>query len=473
MTSYNILTTTQQSVKMVIREAVKAKAMGTGTGGRRDKLVSQMNAIQPRPVLTKDKAIKLGKGGKNESATERANSHSSAPLTTLKDPDSFGPPPSHSAKREVQTPIHSGVKARSYAATKQPEFSDSKVLSTASKDNSWGAPLPQESVATLQIEGSQAAEEEAAKAVAPSLPYRANTTGLSTVGLPAPPVRRIQQEESPPPPQVRKPAPRPVPRPPPRLPPRQNSNPTEFSEPAPPPYTPAGAISPASPPTGRQQPGGSYLNKGSLNRLGQAGVSVPGLDIGRTASPSDTQSTGTISPPPRQSAAPPSGQLSELQARFNRMPGRVSSPTAQSPQGAGMESRGTTWQQKQAALTTANKFHQDPSSVSLSDAKEAGGTLNNFRQRHGEQVAQGWQQAEGLEQKHGIAGRVGAFAESQQQPQQALSTGSTIQPAAPSSMVAGKKAPPPPPKKKAALSSAPVDDADAPPPIPLSSKPRQ
>lgn len=360
--------------------------------------------------------------------------------------------------------------ARSYAATKQPSFSDSKVLATAPTGGSWGAPLPQESVAPLQIAGSQA-EEETAKPVAPSLPYRANTTGLSTDGLPAPPMRRIQAEEGPPP-QVQKPAPRPVPRPPPRLPPRQNSNPTEFTEPAPPPYTPGRLPSPASPRTERQQQVASYLNKGSLNRLGQAGVSVPGLDIGRTASPEDTRTAGVIKPLPRQPAAPSSGQLSELQARFSRMPGRVSLPTAQNPQATGTGSRGTTWQQKQAVLTTANKFHQDPSSVSLSDAEEAGSTLNNFRQRHGEQVAQGWQQAQGLEQKHGISGRVGAFAEVHQQ-QQGSTTEPAIQPAAPSSIAAGKKAPPPPPKKKASLTSAYVDDAGTPPPIPLSSKPRQ
>ena len=49
--------------------------------------------------------------------------------------------------------------------------------------------------------------------------------------------------------------------------------------------------------------------------------------------------------------------------------------------------RGTTWAQKQAALSTASQFQRDPSKVNSADAHAAFSTANNFRQRHGEEVA--------------------------------------------------------------------------------------
>jgi len=111
----------------------------------------------------------------------------------------------------------------------------------------------------------------------------------------------------------------------------------------------------------------------------------------------------------------------------------------------------TTWSQKQAALKTATSLQNDPSSVSLSDVRSAASTANNFRQRHGDQVANAYRQAE----------QVASDVDDRR-------ANDTI----PSNMAMNKKKPlpPPVPKKKATLVEGSVDAA--PPPIPLASKPR-
>lgn len=298
-------------------------------------------------------------------------------------------------------------------------------------------------------------------------PYRTDTTGLSTANLPTPPAFRPNAATPPP-----APASRPKPSLPPRLPPRQTENVDEYTPPAPPSYGEA-----------IQQPAAHTLNQGAMNRLGQAGVSVPGLGIGRNASPPVPPRQRTMAPPPppvRQSSgssttAPPpparqiSGsstaaplsppvtanngpQLNELQNRFAKMTTPSSAETA--------PSTGTSWADKQAALRTASNFRNDPSKVSASDLKGAASTANNFQQRHGEQAASGWRAASGLNQKYGIAGKVNN-----------LAGGSSTSPAPQSPALGGvgKKPPPPPPAKRKELTST---NSGEPPPIPLSSKPR-
>lgn len=127
-------------------------------------------------------------------------------------------------------------------------------------------------------------------------------------------------------------------------------------------------------------------------------------------------------------------------------------------------------------------FKKDPSSVSFSDAKSAASTANNFRERHGEQVASGVKTANSFDQKYGVSGKVGGYlgnaggsgsgGEAGRTPSPAQSHLSTISNAA---GLLGKKKPPPPPppKKKPELGGNPVDggDDDAPPPVPMSTRP--
>ncbi|PHH68833.1 hypothetical protein CDD82_240 [Ophiocordyceps australis] len=176
-------------------------------------------------------------------------------------------------------------------------------------------------------------------------------------------------------------------------------------------------------------------------RLGAAGVSVPLLGIGRASSPSKTST-----PPPRSAASP------------------APPPPTQ----------GTTWAQKQAAIKTASSWHKDPSSVSLADAKTAATTANNFRQRHGDQIAAGVAKAQGINQKYAISNRLGALAGNQNPAAQPTATDATSSPSAAGSALAAKKKPPPPPPKKSSLtaSSALPQADDQPPEIPMATRPK-
>ncbi|KAI8232281.1 hypothetical protein K4K57_006063 [Colletotrichum sp. SAR 10_99] len=168
--------------------------------------------------------------------------------------------------------------------------------------------------------------------------------------------------------------------------------------------------------------------------------------------------------------------MNELQNRFAKL-GKSSGQSASPP-----PTEGTTMEQKQAALRTASNFHKDPKSVSMADARSAASTFNNFRQRHGEQVAAGVKSANNLNQKYGIADKVGKYAgqaSGQQQQQQGGTSSTASTPLSPPPGLVnapGKKKPPPPPppKKKPQIGGAPQPTPpgdDEPPPIPLATKP--
>ncbi|KAJ4364779.1 hypothetical protein N0V95_000728 [Ascochyta clinopodiicola] len=379
----------------------KSKASGSGSAG--DSRLGQVKGW-------------VGKAQGKDSHANAAREHQSAPLSTLKDPSTFAPPPK---RIPGASPGPGGPSTAPPAPARQ---------------------RPQE-----QDEAHREADQR---------PYRTDTTGLSTAHLPKPPAFRPSAATPPP-------APAPRAKPPglpPRLPPRQTEHVDEYTPPAPPSYGEA-----------MQQPAAQSVNQGAVHRLGQAGVSVPGLGIGRTASPPVPPRQRTMAPPPppaRQTsssstAAPTSPpapasngpQLNELQNRFAKMTTPSSAETA--------PSTGTSWADKQAALKTASNFRNDPSKVSASDLKGAATTANNFQQRHGEQAASGWRAASGLNQKYGIAGKVNNLAGG------GSSTSSAAQASAPGGV--GKKPPPPPPAKRKDLT---LTNSGEPPPIPLSSKPK-
>jgi hypothetical protein len=363
----------------------------------------------------------LGRGGGKDSHVEAAHSHQSAPLSSLTDPSTFAPPPKrvdYSANPTASRPTHS-------TAVATPEGSARQRLQE-------------------REEAQRRAEEEANRP--PPGPYRPDTTGLSTAHLPKPPAFRPGAASSP-----TTAAAKPKPSLPPRLPPRQNSNPNEYAPTPPPTYNEATQGTPSE----------GVLNQGALNRLGQAGVSVPGFGMGRNASPPvPPRQTHSPPVPARQNApiAPPTtsghgSQLGELQNRFAKMSTGTSAGEA--------PATGTSWADKQAALRTASGLRDDPSKVSGADMRSAASTANNFQQRHGAQVASGFKAANGLNQKYGLAGRVNNFASS--------STASPPQsPVGGSQSGIGKKLAPPPPLKKRELGGS----SGEPPPIPLNSKPK-
>jgi hypothetical protein len=367
----------------------------------------------------------LGRGG-GSSHVDEAHSHQSAPLSTLKDPSTFAPPP------------------------KRLDYGASPIASRPATTAPGGSHSQERS------QGKRRAEEEADRP--PPGPYRPDTTGLSTAHLPKPPAFRPNAASPPPPPPSRNTATKSKPSLPPRLPPRQNSNPNEYAPTPPPTYNEAT----------QQAPGSSgMLNQGAMNRLAQSGVAVPGFGIGRNASPPVPARHNPLPIPTRQmssSVDPPAApaatgghnsQLGELQNRFANMSTR--SPAAPAP------TTGTSWADKQAALRTASSLREDPSTVSANDVRGAASTASNFQQRHGAQVASGLSAANGLNKKYGLAGRVNSLASS--------STVAASPPQSPTQSspggFAGKLAPPPP-KKKRELGGG----SGEPPPIPLSSKPK-
>lgn len=366
--------------------------------------------------------------GKGKDSSAEASDHVSQPLSSLKDPSSFGPPPKH---------IH----YHGAAALPNETTPDRRGL---------GAPLSQTQIAEQNAHHQQAMEEEQEAAQQPPLPpvpYRVNTTGLSTNNLPPPPVRRLDSPSS-----ASAPAPasaKPKPQLPPRVPPR---NPTAASHsPSPPPaYN-------ATPPPASQ----GYINQEATSRLANAGVSVPALGIGE-ANASSPASSGT------QGA-----NINELQTRFSQMRTNSGSPS--------------TGPQPPARTPIPSGSREDALPPPLS-----------FRERHADKIDMG------KEKWGGVTSRFNTFVEDRKFSANAnkriprppgpnspstssaainrtpIVTETPTQSTTNNSLEAQalrKKAPPPPPKRAdmraAPANASPTSSAShTPPPVPLNTRPR-
>jgi hypothetical protein len=367
-----------------------------------------------------------GKGPGSDSASE----HVSRPLTTLKDPALFGPPP-----RNVN--YHGGIALPNEITP---------------HTGGLGAPLSETEIKTAEqkVQAASQQEEEEVKPAAPPLPYRADRTGLKTSHLPPPPVHRaIAEQATSQAPVAAHVPPKARPSVPPRLPSRKDSTDivsSVSSAQQPPTYEAAVEQTPAV-------EGG--LNQHAVSRLGKAGISVPGFGIGESNPWKTERSSSNTNTP----SATPVPQLSELQSRFARM-------NSGSPKPEAVPAEGTTFAQKQAAFKTAQDFHKDPSSVTLADAQGAASTANNFRQRHQEQISAGAQKANTWNKKFNVTGRVNNFLEKQASPVTEQPPAVPVASPTPfdASALSGRKPPPPPPPKKPA-------GFQSPPPVPLGTKP--
>ncbi|PLB33772.1 uncharacterized protein BDW47DRAFT_87163 [Aspergillus candidus] len=374
----------------------------------------------------------MGKGGSKDGETEERVSR---PLSSLKDPKSFGPPPKH-------------IQAHSPAAAASRASSGSRGL---------GAPLSQDEVdeQNYHIQQERQAESEVQEAAAhkpapPPVPYRLNTTGLDTSTLPPPPSRRVDAGT-----EHGRSSPRSTSRPslPPRVPPRTNS----------------GTQSPAPPPVySAQPPSDPYINEGATARLQKAGVSVPSLGIGGNSSQGQRDSNPRASASPTTAGSGGQGSLNELQTRFRQM----RTDSAPSPtQAPSPPARRSTYGQAQSPAQSS------PSS-----------TLGDLRERHGDKIQAGREKISGINEKFGISSRFNNFVDthrsspSTQTPLAAstprlastgASRGASIGSSDVSAEAARKKRPPPPPPKKVEMRSMPVGAAaPSPPPLPLDTKPR-
>jgi hypothetical protein len=372
----------------------------------------------------------MGKG--KGSGSDSASDHVSRPLSTLKDPALFGPPPKNvnyhggvALPNEI-TPHRGGLGA---------PLSEGEL--NAAEQKARATPPHEE-------------EEEEIKPAAPPLPYRADRTGLKTNHLPPPPVHRAIAEQltsqtaaaAQAPPKVK-------PSVPPRLPARRDQPEVASSVSSvqpPPTYDAAVQQTPVA-------EGG--LNQNAVSRLAKAGISVPGFGIGKSNPWKAEQSSSNTSASTTTSAP----QLNELQSRFAQM-------NSGSPKPESVPAEGTTLAQKQAAFKTAQDFHKDPSSVTFADAKGAASTANNFRQRHQEQISAGAQKVNTWNKKFNVTGRVNDFLEKQASPatEQPPVVPAVSPPPPDAAALSNRKPPPPPPPKKPA-------GFNAPPPVPLGTKP--
>ncbi|KAI1755394.1 hypothetical protein F4782DRAFT_403585 [Xylaria castorea] len=240
--------------------------------------------------------------GRGDSSEPREQ-HVATPRSSLRDPSSFGPPPKHVAAYGRTTTAQAQPSAGAAASSSTP------IQSSAAD------PIASQTYGSRQPYQAQHAVEE--ESPAEPRPYRVDTSGLSTSHLPPPPTRPSGAGgRAPQTPATYSPAltattqaavtakPRVPPSLPPRLPPRSGNS------------TPTPTIS------SEQAAIQGHLNQGAINRLGAAGISVPGFGIGLGG--------GTPPPPTRSpSQAPAYGQVDELQARFARM-GASSSAQANS-----------------------------------------------------------------------------------------------------------------------------------------------
>ncbi|EME48226.1 hypothetical protein DOTSEDRAFT_69990 [Dothistroma septosporum NZE10] len=248
--------------------------------------------------------------GKKKDPYEESRNHQSAPLSSLRDPDAFGPPP-----KTRNTGVGGAVSGTGTASS-----------ASTGPSGGLGGPAVESGYAQRkrmeEEEVRQQAELEAERAAQARREegYRRDTTGLSTANLPKPPVRRdapgIGTASPALPPRV---PPRQNQAPAPSLPPRQNEYPDENTPAPPPPYTEALKQTQASklqtlPPRNLPQRDATSINQGAATRLGQAGVSVPGFGIS-----SGGDGVNISSPRRAYDREQASGQLNELQQRFAKL----------------------------------------------------------------------------------------------------------------------------------------------------------
>ncbi|EEH16030.2 hypothetical protein PABG_06117 [Paracoccidioides brasiliensis Pb03] len=398
----------------------------------------------------------VGKG-KCSSSNDSRVEHVSRPLSSLKDPASFPPPPKHINRLGVERTLSST--STSNTGLLRPPLSSSQSQS------------PQEQL--------HAEEEANSKRAPPPVPYRANTTGVSTHNVLSPPIHQSHTSTGSTDVSKSNPSLTPKPALPPRLPPRGAPHPHPHPQPS--------QSSPPPPPPAHETTTNGLvptINQRSINFLGEAEISVPSLGI--NGGNSDRQEPA----PKSTGGASPYSPQNELQARFAKI--SASSPTLCSS-GASKPAEGTTMEQKQHAVRTAHSFSRDPTSVSTNDARSAVSTALNFRERHSEQIDSGKKKLLQIDQKYGISKRINSFIEDQKSPacpdSQPPPHANALYSPQPSGAYAynrpdlealnSRKPPPPPtPSQKPGMQVHPVDGhpraapPPPPPPLPLGTKPR-
>ncbi|CAK7269580.1 hypothetical protein SEPCBS57363_003674 [Sporothrix epigloea] len=366
---------------------------------------------------------------KDDSSYEARANHISRPLSSLRDPASFGPPPRHVA-------LDGGANPNSTAVVVQ-----SSAYPSASSPSQYAPATPARHALPSRQQAAPASDEDEERSRSPQ-PFRIDTTGLSTSHLPPPPTRQGGSSVSRSPVPTAPPsASRPVPNPsakaappglPPRLPPRSTPSPNLptvhgiMSTSAHPPPQPRPVQAYAGPGAVADR----YINQEAVNRLGRAGISVPGLGI--------------------ESAAGHNGKLQQQSTALSAINTLAASPSRITPAGHTAQSP------RQTSPTRAPTASQASPAVQLGELQARFAKMGT------------------------IAGTAGGRMPSQSPVRPTVESGRAM-----ASLVAGKKKPPPPPAKKPGLAGVAAkphhdininddddDDEYAPPPIPMATRPQ-
>ncbi|RDW58484.1 hypothetical protein BP5796_12414 [Coleophoma crateriformis] len=266
--------------------------------------------------------------GSGSGSDPDAGGRVAAPLSTLKDPALFAPPPKNAnfygtegAEREPEpVPQKGPLTPAEYRAREEKRIKREKEEEALAREQ---RKYEREEKERLRIEQQGGA-----------ISYSTDTTGLSTNQFAPPVARRTAPDGTI---AIRAPSmPKAKPALPPRLPDRQNSN----------------NSSPITPTYG-----------------------------GRPQLPSRVASSSSSNAPSTPSTTSGNPQLSELQSRFARM--ATSSPDTAAPPKA------TTWAEKQALLRASSSL-QDHAAAAGVNRQSIASTPNNFSGRYGEQVATAW-----------------------------------------------------------------------------------
>ncbi|TPX19189.1 hypothetical protein DIZ76_016975 [Coccidioides immitis] len=366
----------------------------------------------------------VGKG-KDPNASQRTE-HVARPLSSLKDPSSFAPPPKRS--------------------------------NTGNGASYTPPPVPSR---------RQAEQETSMKPAPPPVPHRASTTGLSTNRFPTPPVRQGGDGT----------ATKSKPYLPPRLPPRE-ALPTTASSPPPPPYE---AVQRATEP---------YLSQGATSRLAKAGVSVPELGIQRQGNNTSSSQSPNYASTAINATNELQSRFSRLNTSSSSPVSSTPAATHSPVQGVTPQQFQTAATAASHIASQPAVQQTIRSNVSPGLHPAPPGRTNSFRDRHEDQIQSVKGKLNGLNQKYGITKRINDFIEDQKSPAYPDAPPPppghpSSQPAIPNHPYSSpntsrpdldalnkRKPPPPPPPKKASMHSKPVNHSPSPPPLPLNTKPR-
>lgn len=402
--------------------------------------------------------------GKKKDPYEQQRNHTSAPLTSLRDPDSFGPPPKARSHYDQDgrplNPIEverkkTGAAAGSSLAAGIPQ---SLAQIPTEHRGGLGAPI----VETGYKERRQREMEERERREQEELnrergPYKKDTTGIDTRNF-APPPRHYAVGGGG---TAAIEAPRPSPALPPRVPPRQAALPPPPSRQTtgtiasqnsgssgPPPFLPPrqneypDEHTPAPPPT-----------------YGEA-LNAPSPPAQPTANKFETAATNAATKFGSQAAT---SWMQQRQQQQTQDPAAINQGAAGRLAGAGVSVPG--FGIGRSCNATAQQLPTPSSQQVQSAASFASGAAARFGSQHQQGQGQGGQLNE-LQQRFARMG-TGSSAN----PPAGQENG-VISPAA----AAQKKPPPPPPPKKAGLQPGQApngsDNGQAPPPVPMSSKPK-